>query len=123
MADTIHTTHQDDHICTAEEAAALEFEPWREEETPDMPRSAMEWLEFLRTHAPILTLAGAMMFRTKTQLIDAAREIDGGHFDDFHDALRRTIGSFEAIVEMLNATEARFLVAGSAAVLQAEGRR
>lgn len=109
----------DDHPCTLEEAAVLNFEPWQHADDEWKPPSRVEWAELTNTHLIALHFAWAMMFKTKEELGETVVKLyddEGDLASELFEMLDRTATFFEALSNLANGASARLLIAASAAV-------
>jgi hypothetical protein len=101
---------------TAEEAAALDFEPWPgkpDDLITDGSRRAME------TNRITTLLATLLMFKTKSELVEWIRE-DFETADELMKQIWEAQSSLQAAMDVLSGAEARLICAGS--VLELEDR-
>jgi hypothetical protein len=109
-----------DHVCTPEEAAALNFEPWKD--GYKFPTRE----EINNPHLIACRAAYALMFKSKPEIIEIfkrAKDIDEG--EDLHrlyDSLESAQEFFKGMIILLESASARMLVAGSSYLEQSHDR-
>lgn len=102
---------------TAEQAAALHFEPWAEGEGWTPP-SDSEWSSLMQSHLTTLRAGCIIMRKTKDQLTSAINSLDDEAGNSMMEAFDITAGYFEAMAEVMRSVQSRLIVAGS--VLEVE---
>jgi hypothetical protein len=105
-----------DHVCTAAEAAVLNF---KAEAIEDMP-TADEWIAMARSHCVTLRVAGAMLTKSKQELLDMFRKLDEEALVDLVDNLEAANKSFARFHEITRSALARLIVIGSVVELEEE---
>ena len=110
------TRYSTESPCTAQQAAALDFQPWSgkpEDLITDGGRGAME------SNRLTILFATYLMFKTKPELVDWIDE----HLEEA-DTLMRGIwaaqSSLKAALDLLDGAEARMICAGSVLELEDE---
>ncbi len=107
------------HICTVEEAAALNFKPWSKDEMFQLP--SLETID--NPHLIFCRLAYALMFKSKTEIVEMFKLADSNG-DNIKilivDRLEESKTLFEGLVTLLDAAHRRLLVAAASYV---EGAR
>ncbi|ARN80666.1 hypothetical protein [Methylocystis bryophila] len=106
---------------TAEEAAALQFEPFAQDVLKAIkPPSNAKWAALANPHLVTWRLAWRVLAMTKPELVEMLRKIgdDDEVATELMDGFQGAISFFESGLEMLRIAEARILCAGS--VLEVE---
>lgn len=106
----------DDRPATAEQCAAVEFEPMTEQVLSALPSNA-EWAKDGAELLPTIRLAAIVMTKSKAELI-AMFEENPSLTLDLHDACKNLIGYFDGFRQVLDGAASRLLICGSAASLK-----
>ena len=108
------------HVATEAEAAALDFETWREEEEHEMLPTNERFIEDGLGHLITCRLALATMYKTKAELAEILGQMDDKSGFSLMNHFIIAKNFFSCFSELLDLAEARIIVAGSA-YLQAAG--
>ena len=109
----------DQEPMTAEQWAAVDFEPWAHREDEWKPPTGEEWQDHIRHVFPWIRLAWEVMFKTKTELETIADELEDEPLEGLIDRIAHSREFFENFVTVLTAAECRLLWAAAAAELRA----
>lgn len=108
-------------MVSAEERAALDFEPWDRLEVK--PPTNEEWACLANPYLVMIRLAWIFVQKTKSELVGIILEIfssedapDAGH--QMMESFRSTIIFFEVNLQILKSAEARLLCAAAVAELR-----
>ena len=107
---------------TAEEAAAIQFEPFAQDVLKAIkPPSNAKWAALANPHLVTWRMAWFILRKTKPEIIEMLRAIgnDDEVANEFMDSFLGAISFFEAALEALRIAEARILCAGSVLELEA----
>ena len=107
-----------DHVLTARELAAFNFEPWQHGPDDRPPPSHEEWMKMAKTHLFVLHMAWGAMFKTKAELMTHLERLDNDTGLALMQGFTTATAFFECMLALLNGAETRILVAGSALELQ-----
>ena len=95
-------------------ATVPHFEPWQHEDGEWKPPTNKEWAELANPYAVTLRVAWIMVHKTEADLAEGLDEMgeDGGR--ELMRCFLDTIAFFKGALQLLEAAEARILVAGGA---------
>jgi hypothetical protein len=110
----------DEIITTAEQWAAVDFEPWTHTEDEWKPPTGAEWPDHIRYFFPYVRLAWETLFKTKAELQTVAEGLDGEPLETLLNGIADSREFFDNFVKILDAAQARLLCAASAAELSEE---
>jgi hypothetical protein len=103
-----------DHPVSAAEAAALDFEPATIEEMP----TAEEWIAMVQGHCVTLHIAGALLGKTKPEMIESLRSQGEALVKDLIDNLQSAEKTFARFHEVTQSALMRLAIAGSVIELE-----
>lgn len=99
---------------TAEECAAVDFEPFPADVLATIaPPSDERWAEISLEHLIFLRLALGVLRQSKPEVIDKLRKIDDETADMLFDGLKAAVEFHEQAADLLKKAELRLIVAGS----------
>lgn len=105
-------------LATAEDYAAMEFEPWEEMSDGWHPPTASEWFGLVNSHRFFVGIAWSMLHMTKADLTEKARATDNKTGTAMMHGFIDAQTFFSNMLKILNAAEVRYLSAGSAVELE-----
>jgi len=109
----------DQEPMTAEQWAAVDFEPWAHREDEWKPPTGEEWQDHIRYVFPWIRLAWETLFKTKAKLETIVEELDGEPLSEMLDGIAHSREFFETFVTVLTTAETRLLCATAAVALRA----
>jgi hypothetical protein len=101
----------DDHVCTAEEAAAIDWEPWTGE--CEVPPNE-DWPQIGARHLPLARMAWLVNTKTKEGLMQVLADLDeddGAIVQRLCEDVRDTAEFFRAFHALMETAELRLLTA------------
>jgi hypothetical protein len=98
---------------TAEQWAAIDFEPWTHAADEWTPPTNVEWHEIGENHLVTVRLAWALLYRTKDQLVEGLRELGEKDVNRMMDDFMSATHFFESTAKILNLAQTRIICAGT----------
>lgn len=109
----------DEKPATAEEWAALDFQPWTHADDEWTPPTNEEWNQFRRNHLTTVRLAWISLYKTKAELMEIIKGIGDDGCGQLFNRFTKTTYFLERTAQILHIAEARLIAAGT--VLEVEG--
>ena len=103
-------------IATAEEIAALEFEPWSEDSAS--PDAAREWLGVIESHFAAVMMAAGIVRKSKPELEACVRQMSQKAGEQISGDLAAARDSFEGVTGVLSCAETRMMAAYASVLKQ-----
>jgi hypothetical protein len=101
---------------TAEQMAAMTFEPWEPIADGWVPPTNPEWMPFGEWALPTIRIAWVAMFKTKAELEKLSRDLSDETFEQMINGIGRAREAFEQFVEVLTSAETRIMCAAASAL-------
>ena len=95
-------------------AAALDFEPWKCRLGEWTPPSNEEWARSANPYLVTIRVACVVVHKTKPEVMKFVEKMDNNAGSAVMNGFVDTISFFKGVLALLEAAEARILVAGSA---------
>jgi hypothetical protein len=117
---TAPTTRRAKGPATAEQIAAMNFEPWAHGGDEEWkPPSNAKWAEDGAYLLPFVRMAWICMYKTKPELETMAEKLEEEPFEEMVEGIAHSQKFFKNFVTILQAAEVRIMCAASAAALRA----
>jgi hypothetical protein len=109
------------HAATAEELAAIDFEPWVAKTDDWRPPTNKEWNEIGAWVMPIVRMAWLTMFKTKAEVLELVEGMDREEiFEEYMKNLNRAQEALGGFLTVMRSAETRVICAGAILELQDE---
>ena len=104
---------------TVESAAGLDFAPWPAEDLAGI-LDAKQWTEDAATSYLAIRISASLLVKTKAEMVELVETQEADTVMEMLDRIGGTINTYSAILKMMEAAQARLIVAGAAAAQRAE---
>lgn len=110
---------------TAEELAALDFQPWTHSPDEWRPPGDAEWAARGKDALPMVRMAWLTLFKTKDEMVKAMEALtsDEEAGERFMNSFIDTIDFFKGLLAVLEIAEARILCSGAVVELRDNAER
>lgn len=111
----------DDQPATVESAAGLDFAPWSAEDLAGLP-GAKQWINDASVFYLAVRISASLLGKTKAEMVELVETQETDTVIEMLERIESAIDAYSVILKLLEAAQARLIVAGAAAAQRAGAR-
>lgn len=111
----------DNQPATVESAAGLDFAPWSAEDLACIP-DAKQWINDASVFYLAVRISASLLGKTKAEMVELVDTQEADTVIEMLERIESAIDAYSVILKLLEAAQARLIVAGAAAAQRVEAR-